>query len=85
MAANADDLDLSDDEKSNVGGDSSYDDDGNRNNQRYNDEEELDPSRLENFLLDYSDDDLTEHHAGSDGEFAQLINMNTESRKSSWM
>ena len=45
------DLDLSDDEKSNGGGDRKYDDDGNSINQRDNYKEELDPSRLENFQI----------------------------------
>ena len=64
------DLDLSDDEQSNVGGDSSDGDAGNSTNQRDNDEEELDPYRLENILLYDIDDDITEHHAGADGELA---------------
>ena len=72
---NATDLDLGDDEKSNGGGDSSDDDAGNIINQRDNDEEELDPYRLENLLLDDSDDELTEHHADADGELAQIIKM----------
>ena len=82
MAANATDLDLSDDEKSNVGGDSSDDDAENSTNQRYNDEEELDPYRLEKLLLDDSYDELTEHHAGADGALAQIIKTNQEARKS---
>ena len=75
-AANAADLDLIDDENSNGGGDSSDDDAENSTNQRDNDKEELDPSRLEDFLLDDSDYELTEHHTGADGELAQIINMN---------
>ena len=47
-AANASELDLSGDEKSNCGGDSS--DAENSTNQRDNDEELLDPYTLENLL-----------------------------------
>ena len=36
---------------------------------------------LENHLLDDSDDDLTDHHAGAYGAVEQLIKMNQESRK----
>ena len=75
-SSNITDLDLSDYEQSNVGGDSSDDDAGNSTNQRDNDEEELDPYRLENLILDDSDDELTEHHDSADGELAQLIKMN---------
>jgi len=81
-AANAADLDLSDDEKSSGDGDNSDDDGENITNQSDNDEEELDPSRLENLLLDDSDDELTEHHAGADGALVQLIKMKQETRKS---
>ena len=81
LAANINDLDLSDDENSNGGGDSS-DDDENSTNQRYNYEEELDPYRLENLLLDDSDDEINEHHTGADGELAQITNMKQEPRKS---
>ena len=56
MVANAADLDLNNDKKSNGGGDSSDDDAENNTDQRDNYEEELDPSRIENFLLDDSDD-----------------------------
>ena len=84
-AANAAELDISDDENSNDGGDNSDDDAENSTNQRDNDEEELDPSRLEINLLDDSDDELTEHHAGADGVLAQLIKMKQEARKSVWM
>ena len=84
MEANASDLDLSDDEKSNGGGDSSDDDAENTTNQRDH-KEELDPSRLENLILDDSDDTLTEHHAGADGALEKLIKMNQEARKSVWM
>ena len=84
-AANAADLDLSDDEKSNVGGDSSDDDAAKSTNQRDNDKEELDLSRLENFILDDSDDDPTEQHDGSDGSLAQLIKTKQETSKSVWM
>ena len=73
MAANATDLDLRYDENSNGGGDSSNDDAENSTNQRDNDKEEIDPYKLENLLLDDSDDDLTEHHANSDEALAQLI------------
>ena len=82
MAANAAELDLSNNEKSNGDGDSSDDDAANSKNQRDNDEEKLDPSRLENLILDDSDDELTEHHTGADGALAQLIKMNQEARKS---
>ena len=82
MEDNVTDLDLSDDEKSNCGGDSSEHDAENSINQRDNDEEELDHYRLENLMLDDSDDDLTEHHAGADGSLAQLIKMKQEARKS---
>ena len=75
-------FDLSDDEKSNGGGDSSDDDYENNTKQSDNDEKELDPSRLETVLLDDSDDELTEHHAGADGKIAQLIKMKQEKRKS---
>ena len=80
-AANAADLDLSDDEKSNGGGDSSDDDAEKNTNQSDNYEEGLEPSRLENLLLDDSDDEPTEHHAGSDGALAQLIKTNQDTRK----
>ena len=56
LVANAADLDLNNDKKSNGGGDSSDDDAENNTDQRDNYEEELDPSRIENFLLDDSDD-----------------------------
>ena len=69
-AANATDIDRGEDENINGGGDSSDDDAENSTNQRDNDEEELDPYRLENILLYDIDDDITEHHAGSDGELA---------------
>ena len=36
----------------------------------------LTPYRLENLILDDSDDELTEHHDSADGELAQLIKMN---------
>ena len=58
-AANATDLGISDDEKSNSSGDISDDDAGNSTNQRDNDKEELDPYILENLILDDSDDELT--------------------------
>ena len=70
------DPDISDDEKSNCGGDSSDDDYEKSTNQRDYDEEELDHYRLENLILDDSDDELTEHHDSADGELAQLIKMN---------
>ena len=70
MAANATELDLSDDEKRNDSGDSSDDDAENITNQRDNDEEELEPYILENLLLYDSDDELTEHQAGADGTLA---------------
>ena len=85
LAANATDLDIRDDEKSNGGGDSSGDDAENITNQRDNDKEELDPYRLENFLLDDSDDEQTENYSGADGALAQLIKMKTEARRSIWM
>ena len=75
MAANATELDLSDDKNINNGGDSSDDDAENITNQRDNYEEELEPYRIENLIFDDSDGELTEHHAGSDWEFKQLINM----------
>ena len=50
LTDNAADLDISDDEKSNVGGDGSDDDFENSTNQRDNDKEELDPSSLENLF-----------------------------------
>ena len=78
--ANAADLDLSDYEKINGDGDSSDDDAGNSTNQRDNDEEELDPSRIENLILDDSYDDITDHHDGSYGSLAQLIKMKKESK-----
>ena len=65
---NETDLGLSDYKKINVGGDSSDDDAEKNTNHIDNDEYELDPYILENLLLDDSDDDLTEHHAGADGE-----------------
>ena len=68
MVANSSDLDIRNYEKSNDGGDSSDDDAENSTNYRDNAEGELDPYILENLLLDDSDDDLTEHHAGADGE-----------------
>ena len=76
------DLDLSDDEKSNGGSDRSGDKAENSTNQRDNNEDKLDPYRLENLLLDDIDDDLTEHHTGADRSLAQLIKMNQEARKS---
>ena len=48
--ANAANLNLSEDAKINYGGDSSDDYAEKSTNQRGNDEEEIDPSRLENFL-----------------------------------
>ena len=59
LVENATDLDLSNDENSNGGGDNSDDYAGNSIDQIDNDKEELDPSRLENLLLDDSDDKLT--------------------------
>ena len=47
---------------------------------------ELDPSRLENMLLEDSDaemDDVLEHHAGADKALAQLIKMKQDTRKAS--
>ena len=83
-AANTADLDISDNENSN-GVDDSSDDDAEKNtNQSNTYEEELDPYRLENLLLDDSDDDLTDHHAGADGAPEQLINMKQDTRKSVW-
>ena len=81
-AANATDLDRSEDENINGGGDSSDDDAENITNQRDNDEEELDPYRFGNLLIEDSDDELTEHHAGADGALVQLIKMKQEARKS---
>ena len=37
------------------------------------------------LILDDSDDELTEHHAGADGALAQLIKMKKEERNSVWM
>ena len=85
MAANAADLDLRNNEKSNGSGDSSDDDAKSSTNQRYNDEEELEPYRLEKLLLDDSYNEPTEHHTGADGSLAQIINMKQEARKSVWM
>ena len=73
MAVNVTDLDLRDDEKSNGGGDSNYYDAENSTNQRDNDEEEIDPYRLEKLILYDSDDDLTEHHSSADEALVQLI------------
>ena len=72
---NATEIDLSDDKNSNVSGDSNDDDAENSTNQKDNDEEELEPYKLKNLLLDDSDDDLTDHQAGADGALSQLINM----------
>ena len=83
--ANTDDLDLSDDKNINDGGDSSDDDAENSTNQRDNNKEELDLSRLENLLLYYSADELTEHHNGNDGSLAQPINMKQEATNPVWM
>lgn len=46
---------------------------------------ELDPSRLENMLLEDSDAeiDVLEHHAGADKALAQLIKMRQDTRKAS--
>lgn len=46
---------------------------------------ELDPSRLENMLLEDSDAeiDVLEHHAGADKALAQLIKMKQDTRKAS--
>eukprot|EP00804_Cyclotella_cryptica_P001374 CCRYP_014128-RA/>CCRYP_014128-RA protein AED:0.02 eAED:0.02 QI:2050/1/1/1/0.5/0.66/3/221/924 len=46
---------------------------------------ELDPSKLENMLLEDSDAeiDVLEHHAGADKALAQLIKMKQETRKAS--
>ena len=85
LPSNAADLDLSDDEKSNARGDSSDDDAENKTNQIYNDEEKLDPYRLENFILDDSDDELTEHQTGTNGALAQLINVKQWARNYVWM
>ena len=82
MEANTDDLDVSDDKKSNSGGDRSDDDAENSTNQRYSDEEELDPPRLENIILDDSYYELTDHQAGADGALSQLIKMKQKARKS---
>ena len=65
-ADNADNIDLGDDENINGGGNSSDNDAENRTNQRDNNKEELDPSRIERILLYYSDDELTDHHNGDD-------------------
>ena len=65
MSDNATELDLRNDKKSNIGGDSSDDDAEIFTNQRDNDKEEIDPSRLENLLLDDCDDELTDHHTGN--------------------
>ena len=81
MIANATDFDISYDENSNGGGYSSDDDAENSTNQRDNDEEDLDPYRLENLFFEDSDDELTEHHAGADGALVQLINIKQEARK----
>ena len=70
LAEIAADLDLIHDEKSNGNGDSSDDDYENSTNKRDNGKEELNPSRLENLILNYSDYDLTENHAGTDGSIA---------------
>ena len=56
MGSNASDHYLSNDKKSNGGGYSSDDDAGNSTNQIDNEKEELDPSRLENLILDYTYD-----------------------------
>ena len=85
MAANAADIDLSDDKNINGGGDSSDDDAKNSTNQRDNYEEELETSRLENLLFDDSGDKITENHTGADGALAQLIKMHQEKRKSMHM
>ena len=82
LAENASDLYLIDDKNSNGGGYSSDNDAENNTIQSDNDEEELDPSIFENILLDDSDDELTENHAGADGKIAQLIKMKQETRKS---
>ena len=81
MVANAADLDLNNDKKSNGGGDSSDDDAENNTDQRDNYEEELDPSRIENLLLDDRDYELTEHHAGADETLVQLIKTKQEASK----
>ena len=49
------------------------------------DEVELDPSKLENMLLEDSDAeiDVLEHHAGADKALAQLIKMKQDTRKAS--
>ena len=80
MSSTVADVDLSDDEKSNGGGDSIGDDVENSTNQSNNDVEYLDPSRLEKLLLYDSDDELTEHHTCADGAVAQLIKMKLETR-----
>ena len=82
MASNEGDIYLRDEENSNGGGDRSAYDEKNSTNQRGNDEEELGRSRIENLLLDDSDDELTEHHGGADGALAQPIKTNQESNKS---
>ena len=82
MEDNAADLNLTDDEKSNGGGNTSDDDAENSANHRNNDEKKLDPSRIESFLLDESDDELTEHHDGADGSLAQIVKIKKEARKS---
>ena len=81
LAANEANLDLSDYEKSTDSGDSSDNDAENTTNQRDNYEEERDPSRPENLLLDDIDDEITEYHAGADEALAQLIKMKQEARK----
>ena len=82
MVANSSDLDIRNYKKSNDGGDSSDDDAENSTNYRDNAEGELDPSILENLLLDDSNYELTTHHVGYDGSLAQPINMKQEARKS---
>ena len=85
MAANVVDLDFIGNGNSNVSGDRSDDDAGNRKNQRDNDKEKLDPSIIENLLIYDSDDELTDHHAGADGTISQLIKTKKEARKSVWI
>lgn len=67
---------------------SSNDDDNDMTNDRSHegdDEIELDSSKLENLLIQSSDDDESvalEHHAGADAALVHLIKMKQEARKS---
>lgn len=58
--------------------------DSDNSSEQMEDDIELDPSKLENLLIQDSDDDesvILEHHEGADAALAQLIKMKQDARK----